>query len=452
MPWYLMLCLLVLVALTGGSSRADIASLIVLRPVAILLAVAAVAMSWPMAMREYRAIVAVLGAATLLLILHLVPLPPAIWQALPGRGLIREIDAAAGLGNPWRPISLDPLMTRNALWSMAVPIAASMLAMRLDERYGRPLLLCVLAIGVLSGLLGVLQFADGPSSPFYFYSITSNGFSVGLFANRNHQGVFLAALIPLLAAYAAMGRKDGRDRNARAIGAIAVGAMFVPMILATSSRAGFVAMLLGIVSAIGIATPLIKQRSTARDAAKVPRWWIYAAVGAIFLVLCISLVGLTQGNSVDRLLDGGSDGPERRWPFWEITIEAARAFFPLGAGLGSFVRVFQVFEPDTLLAMTYVNHAHNDYVELLLDGGVPALVLMLFALFIVARDALSVWRVKPAGSAITLGRSASVSLSILMLASVVDYPLRTPILAAIACILAVWLRRGAIAAGRSTGD
>jgi O-antigen ligase len=446
-PSALLLFLLGLVAVTGGSARADVSSLLILRPRAVRLGGGGGVRRAPDRMRGYRAPLALLATVVVLLLLHLIPFPPGLWHALPGRELVERIDRASGLGDVWRPLSLNPLMTRNALWAMAVPVAALAFAVQLDEQGIERSLIAVLAVGVFSGLLGVLQFAGGPNSPFYFYDITNNGSAVGLLANRNHEGVFLATLFPLLAVNATRGRSDGRDRNIRVAGMLTIAAMLLPMILGTGSRAGLATAAIGRAGAALIAWPQLRQPPSARRANQASKTWLYATAAAVFLIVCVTMIGLAHGNSFDRLLGGGEEGArELRWPFWEVTVHAGADFFPFGAGLGSFVEVFKVYEPDSLLGLTYANHAHNDYVELFLDGGLPAIALVLAALFFLLRDGLAVWRARPGNSRVLLGRAAFVSLLLFAIASAFDYPLRTPLLAAIACVYGAWLRRGALAA------
>jgi len=444
-----LLILLGIVALGGGSARADVSSLLFLRPLSILAAGVAIA-TFPISQaRDYRVWLFLLAAAVALLLVHLLPLPPAIWQALPGRGLLTEIDQTAGVGRLWRPFSFDPIMTRNAVWAMAVPCAALLLAAQLDGEANNRLLIAILAIGLISGLLGVMQFASGASSPIYLYNVTNNGSAVGLLANRNHQGVFLASLFPILGAYALLGRSDGRDRNVRLGGALAVAAMFVPMILATSSRAGLALAVVGLAGAIALAWPHLRKPPTAPSGATRSKFWLFAVAGGIFIALCLALVGLTQGNAFNRLVQGDGDNPELRWQMWSTTVDAAQVFLPLGSGLGSFVRVFQIFETEASLSPQYVNHAHNDYVELLLDGGIPAIVIVILALAVIGRDGWRVWTAKDPSRRILLGRAAFIGLLIFAIGSGFDYPLRTPLLAAVACVYAVWLRRGSLAARRT---
>ena len=115
-------------------------------------------------------------------------------------------------------------------------------------------------------------------------------------------------------------------------------------------------------------------------------------------------------------------------------------YFPFGSGFGSFVRVFQIDEPDSVLLPTYVNHAHNDWLELFMTGGVPALLLVGLGVLAYCWRSFRVWIV-PRGNADSLrfARLGSVVLLLYGLGSVGDYPLRVPSLMSVAMIAAVWL-------------
>mgnify|MGYP007125385276 CR=1 FL=1 len=84
-------------------------------------------------MRAHGLLFGLAVAALALTIAHLVPLPPAIWSQLPGRELVSEIDRAAGLGDVWRPLSLTPGATWNALHAQLVPLAALVLGAQLGR-------------------------------------------------------------------------------------------------------------------------------------------------------------------------------------------------------------------------------------------------------------------------------------------------------------------------------
>jgi O-antigen ligase len=66
----------------------------------------------------------------------------------------------------------------------------------------------------------------------------------------------------------------------------------------------------------------------------------------------------------------------------------------------------------------YVNHAHNDFLELLLEGGAGAMVIFAVYVAMVIARAVQVYN-RP------LQRLALLSIAVILLHSIVDYPLRT---------------------------
>jgi hypothetical protein len=118
-------------------------------------------------------------------------------------------------------------------------------------------------------------------------------------------------------------------------------------------------------------------------------------------------------------------------------IAAGKTFSPIGSGLGSFVPAYQLFErPETLLPQ-FVNHAHDDYIELWIEAGVLGLAVLAAGLawFLTAALRAAFW---PSGRDIDLPRVAVIVILILLVHSAVDYPLRTAALStlfAFACAL-----------------
>jgi O-antigen ligase len=140
-----------------------------------------------------------------------------------------------------------------------------------------------------------------------------------------------------------------------------------------------------------------------------------------------------RAASLDRLLalETGADMRVRAFPtVWSMVAE----FFPAGSGLGSFDAVFRGREPLALLKPTYFNHAHNDWLELALETGVPGLALLGVA---VAWWAVASWRAWRGGA--PLARLGSAAVAMIMTASIVDYPARTPMIMAILVVAGCWL-------------
>src|SRR3546814_13881846 len=65
-------------------------------------------------------------------------------------------------------------------------------------------------------------------------------------------------------------------------------------------------------------------------------------------------------------------------------------YWTAGSGFGSFAGAYKMFEPDNLLQEADFNHAHNDWAEVIITGGLPfALILAAAILWFVRTFAAS---------------------------------------------------------------
>ena len=435
-PFLALVGLLCAALVLGGSSRADLPTLMVLRPLAALVLGYAL---WGLRGADVRAhpwLLAGAAAMIALPLVQLVPLPPSIWRALPGRELIAQVDAIAGVGDVWRPISLVPSATWNAFFSLLVPLAVLILGLRLNRAGRARLVPALLIAGFCSALLGVLQILGPRGGPLYFYSITHDDSAVGLFANRNHHAAVLACMFPALALFATTRTETRLDGPWKPWLALAGAVLLVPLILVTGSRAGLVSGVLGIVLAGLIAIgPLLKSRALAP---RIPAQAIVAGVAVLGGLLAWATTRLGRAEALDRLLHWESDN-DFRLRAWQPILDLVHRYFPVGTGFGSFAKVYEVNEPRELLHSTYFNQAHNDWIEVLLTGGLPA------ALLLAAVCLAVLWRIvvlsKQIASPSLDDRLGWLGLSIIIImafASSTDYPLRVPSIACIWVIAAIW--------------
>lgn len=424
-----------------GSGRDDVLSLLLWRPLSALMFCLAVALYGGEAWRRCRGLVLFAIAVLLLLVLQLVPMPPAIWTAMPGREIIADIYRSAGIALPWQPLSVAQARTWNALFALLGPVAVLLAGLSLRMSQHRQLLYVLLGIGLISGVIGMIQ-AIGPSnSALYFYRITNNGLGVGLFANRNHQAAFLATLYPLLGANLSLFRGKPDKLFFHRSMALTGASMLLACILMTGSRAGLVLAVIGALFA----------------------WWVYRAptaqgrvvgmrgrhrsrlvgLGVAVVLLVVGAVVAVQTPALARLLETDPSS-ELRVQAFPIVADLITRFFPFGSGFGTFVETYQIQEPDALVSTSYFNHAHNDFAEWLLTGGVPALLLVLWAAVMAGVTFLTLHRRRkatasdPDYSVQILGRSGFAAIVMLALASLTDYPLRVPSLLLYVTIAAVW--------------
>ncbi|AJP74794.1 O-antigen ligase family protein [Sphingomonas hengshuiensis] len=421
------------VAFTGGSSRPDNIWLLGLRPIAVLCIVAMLLTARP-DWRSIRPLPLLLALFATTIAIQLVPLPSAIWQSLPGRETYTRVAQALGGAGQWHPLALSPDRTWNSLIALMVPFGIMLGFLLLNERQRRLLLLPVLGTIAFSMLLGVAQIASGGSSMLYWYKISGHDQLIGLLANRNHQGAMLAMALPLIRAWTLFPTRSPQESRHRLLMGLAAAAVILLYILVLGSRAGLVLAVVGLVAALLVAPTLGATRLSVRA-----RWLAAGGFAVGIAAIVVLVLSMDRAVAIGRLVDDDLS-TEGRLAALPTLLRIVGDTFPFGTGFGSFVPVYASYEPDALLKTTYFNNAHNDLIELVITGGLPALAVFL-AFFV--WWLWTSWRrfTSPARSQSwrALHRAASFAILVLLLASIADYPLRTPLLGAVFTLLCCWL-------------
>lgn len=375
-----------------------------------------------------------LACALLVVLLQLIPLPASVWTKLPGRGGI--VEGLAVLGYPLRPFPISETPHESVLTLFAaIPAIAAFAVTERIAPSPRPLAAAIVAGMVAAIFLGALQVAGGPSSWGYFYEIHNPG-AVGFFANANHMATLLLVGIPMAAALV-VSAKSGRRTSAVArygLG-LAVFLLVIIGIVLNGSRA-----------AIGLSIPVIVA-SAALFPATV-RW--RGPILAASVVALLAGVAIIMSNPIAaaELSPDQSAAVGSRGEIWSTTSKAIHDSFPFGTGLGSFQNVYHQYENPEQVTRSYVNHAHNDYLETALELGAGGMLLILAFLVWWAVVATRIW-VSTYSS--PFARAATIATAAILAHSFVDFPLRTGAISAIfgACIGLMALHLAPVAAAQS---
>ncbi len=445
--FYAFAAFLTLVFFIGGSSRDDVQSLVFLRPLAVLFGAYALTCMDREAWKGRTFPLYIALALAGLMVFQLIPLPPNVWTALPGRQIFADIADLAGIEQPWRPLTLSPSRTLNSLFSLAVPISAMMLYLNLDERRRKQAIAVIIALAGISALWAALQLGGSARGPFYLYNITNNGSAVGLFANRNHQAILLAATIVMLGWYGASHPMAAKLSALKFYGSIAAIFVIVPLVFITGSRAGLILMAPALVVGmmlIYFGRYTIESQSSVRgNRSRKKRFASRQTMLFCSIALVVTMAGLSiyfaRSLAFDRLFDRG-EVEELRSQLVPILTKMMSDYFPWGSGFGSFEHVYRIYEPQKLLNPAYLNQAHNDWLQFPIEGGLPAISI---AAAVAIWGAIQIFRLAKSWS---FSRSAkynvivtSMVMLLLLAGSIGDYPLRVPSLIAlfamIACIL-----------------
>ena len=364
---------------------------------------------WPRDARKGIALPAALAiAASLLPLLYLIPLPAAWVLQLPGRAALLQ-PAVTELGSGlWLPLSFAPDATWQAWLKTIPPLALFLAALRMGEAARQRLLFALVLLALVQALWALLQWPAGADEWLYLYGSDGASRAAGAFANRSHLAGLLAMLLPVVAMLALHGghvRTAAPQRIAVAAGAL----LLVAAMLATRSRAGA-----GLLLIEGAALALWSLR---RQGARVVGTALAAVAGAALLILPSAGPQLLQGFALD-VADG-------RAALLQRSFAAATTFFPWGSGPGTFAGVFATFDTTATLDTVFVNHAHDEPVQLLFELGLAGIALYAAAL-------VATGRVLVRHSDDALRWACALGVAAALLHSLVDYPLRVP-LTALAC-------------------
>jgi O-antigen ligase len=435
--FWLIAIFVILAMLMGGGSGPDNQTFILLRPLSIIICCIAL---WSVTREHiiaYKVLFVFAFVFFAMVGLQLISLPPEIWSSLPGRELEAQIDKAAGIAPVWRPISLVPSMTWNALYSLFIPLAALLLGVQLTRNERRKLLVVVIILGVLGGLVGLLQVVGDPSGPLYFYRFTNNGSAVGFFANRNHQAVLLSCLFPMLAAFASINVKSRESHRIRLMIAAGAGILLVPLLLVTGSRMGILVGMIGLLSVPFLYKNPVRGVSEKRRGRRFNPAYAVGAFGVFILVL-LTIV-FSRAQALQRLIVT-EDTQDLRLQVWGPIIEQGWKYFPFGAGAGAFAQAYQTGERSELLYPNYVNLAHNDFIEVFFSFGLIGFALIVATIILWIIATYQIWRLPSDESpSIIVGKMASIIMLILAVASMTDYPLRDPSMMVLWTICCLWV-------------
>ncbi|MBL8673729.1 MAG: O-antigen ligase family protein [Rhodospirillales bacterium] len=290
-----------------------------------------------------------------------------------------EAAQALGIASSASP-SLDPTASRTLAMKIFSYAGVFFLSLQLcrDRQRARFALWAIGLAGFGYALYGLVAKFGGFATILWFPKTAYVESVTSTFINRNSYATYaglavIAVLAPLLSEFRRIMRSSGglirllvavseEATPAMYAGIAAVCAGLVAVIL-TGSRAGLMSLALGL--AVFWTGMLL-----ARDI-RLRTWFAGFAIGAVALAGALTLSG---EHLLKRVMDGG---PESRGALYEVG-RAAMAERPLaGHGLGTFGPAFNRANDGTARFETYVDLAHNTYLELATEAGIPAFLLSL---------------------------------------------------------------------------
>lgn len=360
-------------------------------------------------------------------VIYLIPLPMSIWEQLPGReNFLPSINWLIEKGEPvpWLSLSLIPQKTVHALLAIT-PVLAIFLGTVYQSR--RNILWIIYALVAIASIQATIGFIQYPAA----------GHARGTYINTNHFAALMYMVLPFifaLLAYSIGGKLSSRHReglpsyinNTFLFGFLGI-LIVLAGIISTSRTGGFL-----IFSAVIISGIVFLRHIGGKQGLGLSAILGIAGLGVATSVGLIPVINrFITLNPADSL----------RWETFPDTIIGIKQYFPIGSGPGTFQEVFITFQSIGADREGFINHAHNDYLELFLETGVIGMIFTALAFFIFIQGWFSLSK-KSWNKMKFLNVAAGVAVSLTLAHALLDFNFHNPANALVfACVFGIFLNQ-----------
>ena len=379
------------------------------------------------------------------LALQVIPLPYDLFVRLSPAAdrLLRQIELGYALQPPAaHALSVRPEAT---LIFLAVVVAFGLLLVGLMRAvsYVRLewLTMQLMAFGLALALFGIIQKIVMPPDSYLVYGFwRPSGIATpfGPFINRNHFAGLMLLLVPLVAGYAAAAAATARKPYARDwhtwITWLAtpdasrfVFASFAALVMAaalvfTGSRSG----MLSLCVVLGVFALLAAARIRGSRA---------RLFGLLYLlVLAAGAVGWVGLEATTTRFALASTDLQDRVAAWRDTTEIIKDFPWAGTGFGAYGSAMLVYQ--TANRTSIFIHAHNDYLQILAEGGALVAIPVAIAIAVIVRGIYRRMRRGEDGTVAGWLRIGAIAgLAGIAVQSLLEFSLQMPGNAAVAIVL-----------------
>ncbi len=291
------------------------------------------------------------------------------------------------------------------------------------DRLKRTVMICSwLAIGV--AFVAILQKFSSPGKIYWLRTVTVNAVPVGPWINRSQYCGYIELVAPLVLALSLYYRpvvSSGESLRRRIAGFFSRdgGNLYILLgfgllILASSvfislCRGGIIAFSLSFLFFF-----LLLAWKEARYSG------LYYAGVISCLILSVSWFGWDPiMQRFGNIINSSGNVDIGRFPIWQNSWQLFKDFWPTGSGFGTFIAMFPQYR--TFPGSEIYDHAHNDYLELLTDGGIIGFTLVSWFVIAIVHSGWQMLRRRRDRYSILLSIAALTGIIATLIHSISDF-------------------------------
>ena len=361
------------------------------------------------------------------MIIQVVPLPMSVVKILSPESYQAYKPVYDMLeGDRWMPLSVHVKGTILETLRITSYIFFYILTVQIlsrGDRLKRTVMVCSwLAIGI--GLIALLQKFSSPGKIYWLRAVTVSAHPVGPWIYRSQYCGYMELVAPLVLALSLYYRpviSSGESLRRRIAaffsrdgGNLYILLGFGLLILASStfislSRGGIIAFSLSFLFFFLLLA------------------WKEARYSSLFYVGVVSCLVLTVSwfgwdpivQRFDHIINSSGDVDIGRFPIWKNSWQLFKDFWLTGSGFGTFIAIFPQYR--TFPGSEIYDHAHNDYLELLTDGGIIGFILVSWFLIAIIRSGMRMLRRRRDRYSILLSIGALTGIVATLIHSISDF-------------------------------
>jgi len=334
------------------------------------------------------------------MLFQLLPMPPFLLKLLSPQAFTVYSITAEASDNAYHPLTLNPKATLNEFFRFTTYGLCYIAAVQLLSRY-RYFKKVLLTLCLLAGVIafeGIIQKFSSPTK-FYWCRTTPDNISgvTGPWVYHNHFAGYMEMLLPICLALFLYYRPTFsynlplREKvvsvftlpkaNIHIILGLCAILMYAS-IFVSLSRGGIISSTLSLLFFFFLLT---RSKGSFSHSTK-------GKYLLLFLLVSVAAVSWFGWEPIfgrfDRFANAAGEIQESRFTLWHDSWQMIKDFPLFGSGFGSFLTTYPAYR--TVPGNFIYDHAHNDYIEILTDGGLVGFLLITLFIAVLFRDTLKV--------------------------------------------------------------